>query len=418
MELKTKYQYTYFIKPFLIKENKYDKYLLKLLNNKNCSLKIFEKERDLDIYTYFLQNVRDNFFPTFSYNKEKVNKLEKMENSMKSLILSKLHCNIFEYKIDNKIQGKVNQDDSIFFDISKIEIICFDTGICFLSIKTSIENSDIFSEVLNFNYKFKDINSEFYKLKAFNNIKIQTDKFSNMKELSGFINELIGASDRYWENADVDIYNKRFFTYAYTCIDQEHWNSENKFEEIEDEFLKYTNVLQSSYNASLHQEEIDKKSEVSARWEYSRFGFTKQSSTLLASNIDIINYTRLPHEYENQYLYTLILALYQRILLKKINVECKNKKDINNMRRNFTKFTEEIWVQELTNSEVGSAFYTNWKKVFELEEIYEEIKNKYDVMYKEINLNNNNRLNKAIFIALIVSLILNVINFIALMRVK
>jgi hypothetical protein len=88
------------------------------------------------------------------------------------------------------------------------------------------------------------------------------------------------------------------------------------------------------------------------------------------------------------------------------------------MRRNFTRFTEEIWIQELTNSEVGSAFYTNWKKVFELEEIYEEIKNKYDVMYKEINLNNNNRLNKAIFIALIVSLILNVINFIALMRVK
>ena len=33
MELKVKYQYTYFIKPFLIKENKYKKYLLSLLKN-------------------------------------------------------------------------------------------------------------------------------------------------------------------------------------------------------------------------------------------------------------------------------------------------------------------------------------------------------------------------------------------------
>ena len=65
MELKIKYQYTYFIKPFLIKENKYEKYLLSLLNNSNCKLKIFEKERDYDLYTYFIQNIREYFFPTF-----------------------------------------------------------------------------------------------------------------------------------------------------------------------------------------------------------------------------------------------------------------------------------------------------------------------------------------------------------------
>lgn len=36
MELKTKYQYTYFIYPYVIKENKFTKYLLKLLKDKNC----------------------------------------------------------------------------------------------------------------------------------------------------------------------------------------------------------------------------------------------------------------------------------------------------------------------------------------------------------------------------------------------
>ena len=38
MELKTKYQYTYFIYPYVIKENRYLKYLLRLLKDKNYVL--------------------------------------------------------------------------------------------------------------------------------------------------------------------------------------------------------------------------------------------------------------------------------------------------------------------------------------------------------------------------------------------
>ena len=56
MELKVKYQYTYFIKPFLIKENKYENYLFSLLSNKKYKLKIFEKEKDFNLYKYFIQN--------------------------------------------------------------------------------------------------------------------------------------------------------------------------------------------------------------------------------------------------------------------------------------------------------------------------------------------------------------------------
>ena len=44
MELKTKYQYTYFIYPFVVKESKYTKYLLKMLKDEHTHLKIFEKE--------------------------------------------------------------------------------------------------------------------------------------------------------------------------------------------------------------------------------------------------------------------------------------------------------------------------------------------------------------------------------------
>ena len=49
MELKTNYQYTYFIHPFIVKENRYQKYLLKLLKDKKCNIKIFKKEKDLKL---------------------------------------------------------------------------------------------------------------------------------------------------------------------------------------------------------------------------------------------------------------------------------------------------------------------------------------------------------------------------------
>ena len=75
MELKPKYQYTYFIKPFYIEEEKYDSYLTNILKNERFSLKIWEQEKDLDIYSYFLPEIRDKIFATFQYSKEKIAKL-------------------------------------------------------------------------------------------------------------------------------------------------------------------------------------------------------------------------------------------------------------------------------------------------------------------------------------------------------
>ncbi len=418
MELKVKYQYTYFIKPFLIKENKYEKYLLSLLNNKNCNLKIFEKERDINLYSYFIQNIREYFFPTFSFNREKINNLERLDNKMKAMILSKLHCNIFEYNFNTKVQGKVTDNDGIFFNIDKVEIICFDTGVCFLLIKTDINNSEKFSDLLKFNYRFKDINSDFTKLKDFTNIKIQTDKFSNMNELSDFINDIIGVNNNAIELKDVDLYNKRFFVYTYSCIDQGNWSEEEDFKEIQSDFLRYSNVLSNNDTLDFNVNEFDKNIQVIEQFKYSRFGFTKQSASLMTSSIDLNNYTKLLFDFENEYLYTLIISLYQRIYLKKLENNFKSKKDINNIRKQFTKFTNEIWMNEITNSITGTIFYNKWKEIFELQEIYDEIKNKYDVIYKELNIENSNNTNKIILLALAISLLLNVINLIALITLK
>lgn len=286
---------------------------------------------------------------------------------------------------------------------------------CLLFIKTNIENSDNFSDILDFNYRFKDITSDFTKLKEYNNIKIQTDKFENMQELSNFVQEIIG-NDKSIVYKETDIYNQRFFVYTYNCIDQKDWNASNDFINIEEDFLKMTNVL--SHNSNVNFSKKSKNIQTMSKWKYAKFGFTKQSSSLVASNIDINNYTKLPFKYENEYLYTLLISLYQRIYLKKLSQECKTKEDISYIRKKLVKFTKEIWAKEITNSDTGTNLYKTWKNTFELDELYNEIKSKYDIIYKELGINENTKVNKIIATILVISLILNIINLIALISLK
>ena len=120
MELKTKYQYTYFIYPYVIKENKYTKYLLKLLKDKNCELRIFRKEKDLGLYSYFSHRARNYMFSSFNLSKTRLAKLEELPLETKSAILAKNTCTIFEYTMNKDIQGKTEEKDGIFFKIPKI----------------------------------------------------------------------------------------------------------------------------------------------------------------------------------------------------------------------------------------------------------------------------------------------------------
>ena len=160
MELKMNYQYTYFVYPFVVNENRYQNYILKLLKDKNCKLKRYEKGKDLNTYKFFSNKIREFLFSTFSFTDEKFNKLQELPIETRAAILAKYSCNIFSYDFKKIIQGKAGEKNGIFFKIQKIEIICFKNGICFLAIKTNIEDSDEFSNLLNFNYKFRDINQD------------------------------------------------------------------------------------------------------------------------------------------------------------------------------------------------------------------------------------------------------------------
>lgn len=84
MELKTKYQYTYFIYPYIIRENKYEKYLFKLLSNKHCKVRFFEKEKDFDLYTYFLPKIKEFMFQGFEFDQDKIRKFEQFNKETRS----------------------------------------------------------------------------------------------------------------------------------------------------------------------------------------------------------------------------------------------------------------------------------------------------------------------------------------------
>ncbi len=405
MELKTRYQYTYFIYPYIIEQKNISKYFLRLLKDKNCNLRLFEGQKDFDIYSYFLPKIREYMFWSFDLDKEKRKAFLEEDNKLKALILSKKPCTIFEYFLGKDIQGKVGEKNGIFFNIQKIELICFNTGVCFLVFKTNIENSNQMADVLNFNYKFRDINSEFSMLKEFENINIGTDKFKDVQELKNLIKQITGPNS---SAKALNLDTNRFLTYSYACIDSNYWNEQNDIEKIEHEFFKYSNVLPENYNSNIDRKTVSNNFNILSKNKYARCGFTKVGTGLLASSADSTNYTTLPYAYENEYFYTYIFNLYKKIYLRKINSELKNKN--NNATKKFVEFTQEVWIQEITNDTDGNLMNNQWENVLELEKNYREIKTKYDLMYKELNISKNSKINKMIFIILVAIIIFNIIN--------
>lgn len=407
MELKTKYQYTHFIYPYVIKENKYIKHLLGFLKNKKFSLKIFQREKDIDIYNYFLPKVRDYMFSTFSFNKAKVKALEEMNVDMQATLLAKYPCVMFEYNIKEDVHGKTGEEEGIFFKVQELKVICFNTGICFLCIKTNIEDSNDFSALLNFNYKFRDINQEFNNLNNYDKIRLQSGTFKDIQSLTQIIKEITGKPI---DAEKLDINTERFLTYSYACIDQENWGVNSEFEPIRNDFIKYINILPNDNSVNFAKE----NAKIISEWKYAKIGITKPGVALLCSSQDINNYTVFMHEYETKYLYTYIFTLYKKLYLKKIGLDFKVGSNIDKARKEFSDFTKKLWIQEITQDQTGTDFYNNLKEVLELDQLYYKTKNKYDVLYKELNIEKDRKVNKFIAVVLVASLIFNVLNFITL----
>lgn len=410
MELKTRYQYTYFLHTFIVKENKYSKYILKLLKDQRFKLRIFQKDKDLEIYTHFLPKMRDFLFGTFDLDdRNKQIKFKDLPIETRAAVLSKYPSVTFEYELEQDIQGKTVDENSIFFKIQKIGLVLFNTGICFLYLKTNIEGSEEFSDVLNFNYKFRDIKQDCNNLKNYENIKVQANSFENIQAIQDFINNITGPNiDALKLNLDVE----RFYTYSYTCIKQDAWNINTSFDSIKNDFMKYVNIFSNDSNTNSLMSE---NSKVIGLSKYAKVGISKLGINLLSSDCDINNYTVLPSEYENQYFYTYILSLYLKVYLKKLNYEFKEgkeTKDIEITRKKFIDFTKKLWIQEITSEDMGSLYYTYIKEVLEIDKLYNDVKNKYNILYSELKIEKSEKMTGFIILVLFATLVFNIMNFI------
>ena len=415
MELKTKYQYTYFIYPYMVDDIKYNKYIIKLLKNKKCKFRIFEKEKDLDIYNHFLPSVREYLFPTFEYRDKVLRDFKFLTKEKKSKIIANQEVACFSYELDKDIQGKMGNEEGIFFNIEKIEIICFKTGICFFTMKTNLANTNELRDLLNFNYRFREINSEFLTLKNYENIKIQTDIFNEVSDISDLIYQITGIYKPKKIITSKEVENSNFYTFSYLCVEKKYWNDRTDFSAIESDFYKYANVLPSNYSSDFNKEKVELNLHIIDKYKYSKIALTNLSSNVICSGVDIFNFTKLPYQYENQYFYTYILALYQKMFLRKINIEIKNIEVFNTVRSKFIKFTKEVWEKEITSDDTGSSYYKNLKKTLEIDELYNDIENKYEILYKDLRIDKNNSYYSIIIILLIYSLIFNTVNILFLM---
>ncbi len=305
MNERIRYEHTYFIYQFQIDNMK--QYITNLLENKNIYINLFEKEKDIDLYSYFSKQAKELFFPSFQFKKEQISKIEKMTKKQKIKFFLKQEAFYAEYNTKQAIPAKLGEKDGTFFTIEKIEIICFSTGIGFLTMKTQLEDAKQIMQILDFNYQFKNIISGQADKNTCQDIKIQTNYFENASQIIELINSITMQNKN----------KKEIFLYSYVCIASEDWKNKEDFQKIK---LKYKNLVNAKPS---NEKTMEGKSIYETN--YIHVGISKSGMGVVASSKEIFNYTKLPYYLERQYLYTLIIGLYKR----KINEKTNFKKQIN-----------------------------------------------------------------------------------------
>lgn len=386
MEEKVRYQYTYFIYPFEVKN--YEKYIYSLLKNKNVQTNLFDKEKDIELYTYFTPNARNYFLETMEWEKDKRKKFQEAKDILKKDILKHMKTCMFSYDIEKGIQGKVGEGD-LFFTIDEIKIICTETRRCLLLMKIHIEDVKDIDQVINFNYKFREINTIPEELKNHDKIRIQTTQFETTKNIKTMIQEII-------KQEEIPIP----YVHSYICVDSENWYQPNDFEKIEHSFKKLINLQPKSSNLNLG---LEKNTVFDS--EYIKIVTSKNGIFLITSSTQTENYTKLPILFEEQYLYTYLISLIQHYILKdSFNNPCRVWKNI-------------IKTSEITNDELGSNIYKQTRKIWDIDNMEKRIKEYVETLLKKEEIEKNKKWNKILTVILTISIILNIFNMIVNLKI-
>lgn len=201
------------IYPYLVDTKKINDYYQMLFDNK-FELKIFDKNKDKDIYDFFLPFIRNYMFWTFNINKK--GEFDNLENKLKAAVCGNYDCNIFE-KNDNTI-------------------ICFNTGICFII----TENTKAVDKIKKgySTKKLQDIN-----LRDEDNYSIEKIVSKNKKDESNIIPEVYA-------------YILQLYKMIYLNKVQKAIQVPEKFDRARNSFTKFT---QEIYNVKITDNAEKKK---------------------------------------------------------------------------------------------------------------------------------------------------------------
>lgn len=421
-EEKFKYQYTYHILPYIY-EGRYDEYLTRLLKDTNIIEYRYDKIKNLEIFSYFKKDILESMFYEFPYKETEKISIQKKVNK-----LLKYESVTFEYDIIDKEKNKISMNDivrvagneeynnnekgkgNIKFDIEDFKIIVFKSGIAFIILKTVLINTRYISDVIDFNYRFKSILSKRDIIKKLDNIEICLlgDELNGFEKLKQIILNYVGKN----KNNKILENNEEFYTFSYLCMDNIYINEENNKNILKNIYLKYSRILQSSYDTEgLDEETIVSKNMTEIK--DTNIGITKISSMLLCSGIDPFNFTVLPRDYETKMLYTYIITLYQKLFLVMINKELtsENNKKQKLGRIKFNDFISKMWYNEITLSEKGSIYYEYLKKILEINKTFDETQLKYKLIFRYNKTNKINIFYKIIGMIGIISIGLNIYQY-------
>ena len=421
-EEKFKYQYTYHILPYIY-EGRYDEYLIRLLKDTNIIEYRYDKIKNLEIFSYFKKDILESMFYEFPYKETEKISIQKKVNK-----LLKYESVTFEYDIIDKEKNKISMNDivrvagneeynnnekdkgNIKFDIEDFKIIVFKSGIAFIILKTVLINTRYISDVMDFNYRFKSILSKRDIIKKLDNIEICLlgDEINGFEKLKQIILNYVGKN----KNNKILENNEEFYTFSYLCMDNIYINEENNKNILKNIYLKYSRILQSSYDTEgLDEETIVSKNMTEIK--DANIGITKISSMLLCSGIDPFNFTVLPRDYETKMLYTYIITLYQKLFLVMINKELtsENNKKQKLGRIKFNDFISKMWYNEITLSEKGSIYYEYLKKILEINKTFDETQLKYKLIFRYNKTNKSNIFYKIMGMIGIISIGLNIYQY-------
>ena len=421
-EEKFKYQYTYHILPYIY-EGRYDEYLTRLLKDTNIIEYRYDKIKNLEIFSYFKKDILESMFYEFPYKETEKISIQKKVNK-----LLKYESVTFEYDIIDKEKNKISMNDivrvagneeyynneknrgNIKFDIEDFKIIVFKSGIAFIILKTVLINTRYISDVMDFNYRFKSILSKRDIIKKLDNIEICLlgDEVNGFEKLKQIILKYVGKN----KNNKILENNEEFYTFSYLCMDNIYINEENNKNILKNIYLKYSRILQSSYDTEgLDEETIVSKNMTEIK--DTNIGITKISSMLLCSGIDPFNFTVLPRDYETKMLYTYIITLYQKLFLVMISKELtsENNKKQKLGRIKFNDFISKMWYNEITLSEKGSIYYEYLKKILEINKTFDETQLKYKLIFRYNKTNKSNIFYKIMGMIGIISIGLNIYQY-------